>query len=233
MVAIKTYTKEEFLVALGETRSVWERRKEELLDHISDFMLIEIRRGPNNGLLFDVQEIYGEYIKLPRKNGTKVDRISDYKKFAYKEIEARPLNSPRLMAHKAVEDEVLQEKYHHCPDTAVRYLRPILRGEGSRVNVAGSVWAHESNGEYIPLTQEQEKYLRQLFKESFKDCSKTQGDYIADYENGSITKEECDQAISAVAFDCYYNAIGVFIDKYHFKPIKVKLYELNAYEDEN
>ena len=95
--------------------------------------------------------------------------------------------------------------------------------------IIGRVWAIKKNElEYEPLTEEQTKELKALFRQfvyESKEGQKEEEFILAEYDNGNISKEECKSRLGDLRFNSFDMAKKEFQKKYGGYPIKVNEYE--------
>lgn len=66
-----------------------------------------------------------------------------------------------------------------------------------------------------------------LYKNEAKDELLT---YYSDFMNGLLTKEELNEAVGSSGLSCFLAAREDYKAKYGFRPIKVPVYEISAFE---
>lgn len=229
-----TYTQKQLFEVLGISKYTWAKRREDWLDHFADFCDYDMYQKKNGPWYFNIKEVYQEeYYPLPRKSN-KAEKEADYEAFTLKHIEKNPYCSTAIIARNAIEDEEIQNKYHHKEGSAYRYIRPVVNNE-SKVHKGERVWGHLSKDglTFILLTPQQLDYLNATFDYYFKDVNnidEKQADIIAKEEGRDITKEEAKELIYEKAKCAYGQAMDRFREMWHFRPYKVSRLDLVAFD---
>lgn len=141
-----------------------------------------------------------------------------YKEKTDKIITAEPYNSGANVARNIQTNN----KYDVQDDTVARYVRTILKGFYISND---DRWSRPTADKlhYVPLTEEEIKYLNSLFK------SKSNNDlnykYCAEYEAGNITRQEFLELLGNNVLNDYQAIMDAFIAKYGYRPIKTKKFQ--------
>ena len=191
------------------TRSVWERRHDDLLDWINDFFsIVEIKE--NNRYYYEVPDVLPDSIpKLPRKTNS-AEKIADYEQYVIDNLpqEFEP-NSYVRIAREAIFDFGSEKYSHYGAETvARRYVKPAMDEYGE--HSAYKVWVNPND--YVMLTKEQEEYRHECFIQNHLTDKKLQ-------EIGSDSLEGIQPSQEDKEY--YQKAMERFIDKYGFRPILV------------
>ena len=135
--------KEEFFITLEIAENQWKRRKEDLLNWLTNFFDYEILKG--RPLKIHIKEVYGNYQPLPRKFNNKeltAKKIEDYNNFTIAALgtEFKP-NSKSKVAREAI-DSFGFEKYGHFSQESVakRYIKPAFEKYGESDHMRKWVW---------------------------------------------------------------------------------------------
>ena len=220
MIEEGKYTQRELFDKLNISQYIWTRRKEDWLEYFYDFCDYEYYQERYGIWVFDIKEVYiKEYIPLPRKNNTK-EKMDVYEEFTLRYIKEFPYNSTALIARNAVSNKGIQNKYHHQPASAYRYIRPVVNDE-SKVNKGEKVWGYLSEDKlyFYPLNPQQEQHLKEILKHYLNE--EYQADIMSQVENGDVTKEEAKELLYNQTSSRYIEAMNAFKEKWGVWPFKV------------
>lgn len=213
----KVVTTTELIKLLQISGSTFKRRYTEIVeDYLPYFWNFKVSYK-GRSVLYNVEEEYGELQPLPRKT----KNIKDfYVQKTDKIIESNPWNTGSNIARWVVATD---NKFNHKEGTAANYIRPILKEE---YNLSDERRWSEIDYEkytYEPITQEQEKYLKELFEKYLG--GEQIGNIIAERDAGYISKEQAYDKMEGN----YNDAMKAFKEKYGFRPIKIGKYEKKAF----
>ena len=129
---------------------------------------------------------------------------------------------------------------NHKDSTRYEYTRVRMRtmfgtkaGErGTNGLIREKIWCclDAENHCYIPLNEEQIDNFYKIFMEYKNEAKEDLLTYYSDYINGLLTKEELNEAVGSSGLSCFISAREEFKEKYGFRPIKVPIYEISAFE---
>ena len=212
------YRKTELLNLLQISDDTWRRRKEDILEYLKTFWnytIIPSGRSFN----IEIKEEYAPLEPLPRK--TKVKEIQEfYQKETENVIKTNPWNTGTNVARTILK---YSNPYEHKVDTGSRYVRPILKEDYHLSTERKWCYLDIDRNLYIPISEEQEDCLKQIFKLYLSD-DKT-AEIMAAQDAGYITKDE----VFNVLMGGYNDAMNKFIEIYGFRPIKIGEYMKNAF----
>lgn len=211
----KTYLLSELKDELKITKYYWENRKDELLEYFKLFFDYEIIKQGKYAAFF-ITKVYGEYQPLPRKTRS-VDIKEFYRQETEKVVKYQPWNTGANIARKILS---VDNKYQHAEGTAANYVRPILKEEYCLSEEKQWMEAHYDRYEYVPITKEQEEFLKIQFKKQFGNDNQTVIDIMAARDAGYMTEEEVVKALESK----YSIAMNEFLACFGFRPIKVGKY---------
>lgn len=203
---------------LGISEDTWRRRQEDVLEHLKTFWNYSII--PNGRTYnFEISEEYAPLEPLPRK--TRVKEIQDfYRKETENVIKVNPWNTGSNVARTILN---YANPYEHKFDTGSRYVRPILKEEYTLSTERKWCYLDYERNLYIPITDEQEEFLKSMFKLYLSD-DKT-AEIMAAQDAGYITKDE----VFNVLRGGYAEAIEKFTEKYGIRPMKIGEYTKSAF----
>lgn len=208
MIECKKYTLTEFKRALGITKWQWEERKEDLLSYLKIFFDYEIVLS-GRSYCIDIKKQYQEYEPMPRKTKTP-EMMAFYEQETDHIVQYKKRNTGANIAREIVDKN---NKYNHSVSTATHYIQPYLK---KNYEVGEREWCYVNyeNYSYDKITDEQLKYLNQLFTKHLS--SQIVANTIADQEAGYTTQEEAYEQLKTH----YSDAITEFKAKYGFRPYK-------------
>lgn len=223
MIKAGKYTKTAFMKELGISRHVWLNRYDELMAHLRDFLDFDIEEVDDKGhLLIHVNEVYDEDIPLLPRKSQREAKERDYKDFTLAFLPEHPYNTVMNLARNAID---VKNKYNHSDKSATNYIRPIIHGDSVVLGERKWMRLTEDKMGYAPVTEEQDAFLRAVFKKNF-DGDREIENAISARKAGDISKSEANKRICKAADDIYENSIGAFIERYGFRPIKVACMEV-------
>ena len=203
---------------LGISEDTWRRRQDDVLAHLKTFWNYSII--PNGRTYnFEISEEYAPLEPLPRK--TRIKEIQDfYRKETENVIKINPWNTGSNVARTILN---YTNPYEHKFDTGSRYVRPILKEEYSLSAERKWCYLDYERNLYIPITDEQEDFLKSMFKLYLSD-DKT-AEIMAAQDAGYITQDEA----FSVLRGGYAEAIEKFTERYGIRPMKIGEYTKNAF----
>lgn len=162
--------------------------------------------------------------ETPKEKNSKEKRMQYYKERTDKIIAAEPYNSGSNVARNIQ----VNNKYQVQEDTVARYVRKLLRQCYTTID---DRWSRpsEDNLHYIPLTQEELTYLKELFKT--KGNNELNYKYCAEYQAGNISKQEFLELLGDNVLNDYNTIMNLFKERFGYRPIKTKKYEPHNWED--
>lgn len=244
----------ELCKAIGIAQNTFKSNKSRILEeltHCFEYEIVYSKTGKPSKYVFTKKFYDYEYEAKNQKSKSEKDKF--YEKVIPEIINEQPLNTPANMARVINTEYVDIHKYTTSEgtiynDTLQRchkwygkseYDIPEFFNLGERKGeVVGRVWAvlEKEYNYYIPLTEAQQEELKNLFRiyvyES-KELKKSDDEILADYNNGTITKDECITKLGEAKFNAFYAAKRAFKDKYGGYPVRVNEYvnyEVKSYE---
>lgn len=195
-------------------------KKQTYLSHLSEYFKWHMEKSK---YVLDAE--IKPYETLKEKN-SKEKKMEYYKQRTDTIIAAEPYNSGSNVARNIQQNN----KYKVQTDTVSRYVRTILKGFYISFD---SRWSKPSEDRlhYIPLTNEELQYLHSLFQS--KSNNELNYTYCAEYEAGNITKEEFLELLGNAVLIDYNEIMLMFQDKYGYRPIKTKKFEMREPLPEN
>lgn len=208
MIECKIYkVKEEFLPLLNISEHQWKKRREDLLDWLSDFFDFEIIHA--KPICIKINEVYTQnYRPLPRKNVfTAKEKRTDYTNYLIVLLgssnnEFKPF-SKVFMARSAINDFAYC-KYDHESEEAIvkRYILPVLKIYAEK-DEERRIWCW--NTDCVPLNEEELKIWKDILRKTLyikEDNIFELYDKI--YNNESLEKEKNAymEAIKQMSYEC-------------------------------
>lgn len=228
-IELKTYDTNEFKRELKITKWVWENRREELFDYLDKFFEIEIKKG-GRSTYYIIKQQFGDYEPLPRQG--KSQEIKDYYLEATREeVERNHWNTGSNIARRIVKND-LKNRFSHAEGTITNYVRPIIKDKFiNEATVCQWMKLDKDNDEYLPLSEEQEEFLANLFakKITANELGEKTMDIVAQVISGYMSKEEAGDAVVEIAYKTYMQTMSEFKAQFGFMPVKVKLLEERAF----
>lgn len=216
MLEAKIYSKQELFKELHITKYTWEQRKDDFLEHLQDYCDYKYICEGGKTSQFEIYEVYGEYYPLPRKSNRE-QKEKDYEDFTLKHLREHPINTVANVARNAIQDEILQDKYHHKIGAAQNYIRPVMKSD--KLSKGEYYWCQLVYDEYIPINEMQLTTLKELFKK----CG-SHPEVRAKVESGEITREEAKEELyQKVEYD-YNMVMEEFTATFGFRPVRAAAY---------
>lgn len=194
------------------TPKSFSNNREKFLNHLSLYFEWSLTTKGNYILLKELQPF-----ETPREKNNKEKKMQYYKERTDKIIAEEPYNSGSNVARNIQ----VNNKYNMQEDTVARYVRKVLRTFYTSVD---DRWSRPSDDglHYIPLTQEELTFLRELFKT--KGNNELNYKYCAEYQAGNISRQEFLELLGDNVLNDYNMIMSLFKDKYGYRPIKTKKY---------
>ena len=233
-----TYTTQEMMKFFGVSKDTWKKKKDALLFHLSNYYEYEIEYDKKDYRKLNYFIIKKNYdYEPPQKKSVKRDKT--YEKEIIEVIENDPLQTAKNVSRIIKNhDEIV--KFNHKEGTVYEYTRVRMRhmfgvkaGEyGTHGTIEEKIWCRldEENNCYIELSTEEIDEFYKIFSSEIEGIKEFEVEYLSDYENGLITREELNEAIGYLKISCFISAKEIYYTKYNFRPIKVPLYKLSAFE---
>lgn len=187
-------------------------KRQEYLDYLSQYYVYELQGRK----IILKEEIKPFKTRMKERENKKEQNKAIYRNLTHKIIFHKPLNSGSNIARE-IDQSPMKPIEKHKQATIENYIRPILKEDFEVISKKWSRINYDTN-EYEPLTQEQSKYLYQLFRS--KDLSEEIMDITADYKAGNISKQEFTTKVGKVSEFSYDKAIEDFKKKFGFRPFK-------------
>lgn len=223
----------------GVTKDTWKKKKDELLFHLSNYFEYEVKYDSTDyrKLNYHIIRQFHEYEPPQRKS---VKRDLTYEKKIIETIESNNLQTAKSV-YRTIKTEPEISDYNHKDGTVYEYTRVNMRkmfgtkvGEfGTRGCILDKIWCRVNDdiaNPYIPMTDDEIKNFHSIFSK-YRDQDKEQiADLYSAYKGGNITKEELNSEIGQLGIFSFISAQNEFKTTYNFRPLKVPIYCLAAYE---
>lgn len=188
-------------------------RKEIYLQHLKEYYRFDMQ-----GKKIVLREQLKPFeTMMQKREGRKQMNEAVYKDITHKIIAYKPLNSGSNIARE-IDQSPMKPIASHKEGTIVNYVRPILKSDFQQESKKWCSVDYQTNT-YIPLTEEQVRFLMELFKD--KELSQDILDVTASYKSGNISKFEFREKVGAAAEKTYDKIMEMFKKKYGFRPYKV------------
>ena len=210
----KPYSQKQIAEDLFHVKSTsFSNKKQMYLDHLGQYYDYEIQ---GRKYILKKQLKPFETIMQRRENKKQMNEAV-YKDITHRIIAYKPLNSGSNIARE-IDQSPMKPIANHKEGTIVNYVRPILKNDFQQESKKWCSVDYQTNT-YIPLTEEQVKFLMELFKD--KELSQDILDVTASYKSGNINKIQFREKVGAAAEKTYDKIMEVFKGKYGFRPYKV------------
>lgn len=221
------------------TKDTWKKKKDNLLSHLQHYFEYEIKYNEKDQRKLDYHIIRKIKDYEPPPKGKKAIQNIIYSKHIISVIEVNnwqtAMNVSRIIKTRK---EIVDLK--HKNGTIYEYTRLNMRtmfgkaiGEGGTKGIiTEKIWCclDIKNNAYIPLNDEQVKFLYNSFAAFTKENTQDDLSVYADYDSGLITKEEMQEEVRFNRLSCFIDAKNTFKAKYGYNPIKIPVYEISAFE---
>ena len=206
--------KKEFWLLTGIKKNQWESRREELLEHIGNFYDYELLDG--RPIRIKINEIYGTYQPLPRKNLISMaQKQEDYKMFTIAALgtEFKP-NSKAKTTREAL-SAFGREKYGHdnVQGVSKRYVGPVFDEYGESNGIRRWVW-YET---YEPLDQQTLERWRQIMFEEHISESEAANAFYRQEQGEDISKEKSYFAAARARFKAEFGSCPILVSDWRLK----------------
>lgn len=222
----------------GVSEYTWKKKKDELLFHLSSFFEYEIEYDSKDyrKLNYHILKQLHEY-EPPQKKSVKNDIT--YEKKIIETIENNNLQTAKSVSRTIkTTPEIIG--CNHKEGTVYEYTRLNMRkmfgtkvGEsGTKGCILNKIWCRvdKETNLYIPMTEKEIENFHSIFSQQRKANQEHIATYYSDYKGGIITKEELNAAVGEIGIFAFINAQREFKATYNFRPLKVPIYCLSAYE---
>lgn len=191
-------------------RNIWNRRHDDILDHLRDFMNIEERQTDTGRFYYVVDEdsLPEEIPPLPRKNNAQDKRI-DYEEYTLRNMTREyQINTKVNIARGAIR-EFGREKYGHRSENAVaaRYVGPVMDEKCQRSS--DMFWVNSETYEIMDVEQ-----VGIFFKFLRKH-------HITEQQAANAFYKQAQGEDISVELNSYKSALEEFYETCHYIPIKV------------
>lgn len=184
-----------------------------------------------------IKQLY-EY-EPPQKKSVKRDKI--YEKQILDVIEYDSVQTAKNVS-RIIKDTDKIKSLNHTEGTVYEYTRVRMRimfgtkaGEfGTSGRIVEKIWCRldKDNNCYETLSPKEIEEFYELFSKEKESVIEEHLTLHCDYKNGLITREELAKELGESSISCFINAQNTFNAKHGFRPIKVPVYELSAFERE-
>lgn len=216
MIEYKVYKQKELRELLHISDNTWREKRDEIFEYLNEFFDYEVI-SKGRAIYIDIHSQYKEYEPIPKKS--EVAR-KYYKEKTKEELTDQPWNTGANIARNIIRKG--QNKFDHREGTICNYVRPILKN----AIVSGKQWmqSDKENYTYVPLTEEEQKYLNALFHG--KVDPNEDYDSLQEYKAGYITRKEVGEEVLNRVEIRYDMVMEKFKRKFGFIPIYVKHFEI-------
>ena len=234
----EVYSTKDMQYFFGVSKDTWKKKKDELLFHLSSFFEYEIEYDSKDyrKLNYHILKQLHEYEPPQRKS---IKRDLTYENKIIETIQSNNLQTAKSVS-RTIKTEPEIGEYNHKDGTVYEYTRLNMRKMfGTKVGESGTkgcilekIWCRvdkEANL-YIPMTENEIKNFHSIFSQYRKANQEKIATYYSDYKGGIITKEELNAAVGEVGISAFIDAQREFKATYNFRPLKVPIYCLAAYE---
>lgn len=205
---VTTLTRPQINTLAGLTAKHWERRHDEVMIYLNEFMNVT-ERCDKKRYYYDIEGEVPESIpKMPRKSNM-AQKIADYTEYTIAALgtEFKP-NSKVRIAQDAIDDFSYEKYGHYCKQTvARRFVGPVMDEKGEKSK--DMYWVDYNTYEII--TDEQLIRLKELFKQERITEKEMANAFIKSQQGEDISQESTS----------FQRAISLFKDEFGFTPIKV------------
>lgn len=206
------YSRTELSKRYNIDKNTWNRRHDELLEYLSEFMnIVEVLK--NGRYYYEIINAPSEIPPIPRKTNKK-NKDDDYRSYTIANLgtKFRP-NSKAKVAKDAI-DDFGYEKYGHTSVPAVvrRYVGPVMEEAGEHSDYM--VWVDYNTYEIIDDSCKDD--LMRFFAEERLTERDMANAFIKEQQGEDITEEKSG----------YKRAINKFKEVYGFIPIRVYEWKL-------
>ena len=212
---VTTLTRPQINALAGLTAKHWERRHDEVMIYLNEFMNVT-ERCDKKRYYYDIEGEVPESIpKMPRKSNMP-EKIADYTQFTLAALgtEFKP-NSKARIAQDAI-DDFGYNKYGHISkeNIARNFVGPVMDEKGEKSK--DMYWVNFSTYEII--TDEQLVRLKELFKQERISEKEMANAFIKSQQGEDISQESTS----------FQRAISLFKDEFGFTPIKVYQWKIKS-----
>lgn len=209
---ITTFSRKQLSEKYGITRSQWERRKQELLAHLKEYMDIEEYTDKNGYFFYDIVGKVPDSIPPMSRKSYTTEKTLDYEKFVLENLPTEPtLETKTNMSDMAIK-EIGRRKWNHNSVQAVarRYVGPAMEKYGQKSD--HTLWAEKSNisHSYRALDQEELDALHKCFET----VKLPPEEWAARYKE--VMEDEAEYKRQSTLFK---QALELFSRFYGFKPV--------------
>lgn len=235
----EVYSTKDMQDFFGVSKDTWKKKKDSLLFHLSNYFEYEIEYDSVDYRKYNyhiIKQLH-EYEPPQRKS---VKRDLTYEKKIIETIQINALQTAKSVSRTIkTEPEILE--FNHKDGTVYENTRVNMRkmfgtkvGEsGTKGCIVDKIWCKVNDSltnPYIPMTDEEIKNFHSIFSE-YRELNKEQiANLYSAYEGGNITKEELNSEIGELGISSFISAQKEFKATYNFRPLKVPIYCLAAYE---
>lgn len=225
----------------GVNKSTWDKSKNKLLKHFGSFYEYELEKDQHDRRKtnYRILKKLGEYSPEPRK-GQKRDIA--YENGIIDIISEDNVQTAANVARRLYLENYDVIKLNYTEKTNYENTRVNMRIMfGTKVNemgtkgrIAAKIWCRKEKdwNRYIPLTKEEIDDFFNIYKNEKENNRDYELEILNDYDIGLIDKEELYRLIGNQGINNFIAAKETFKAKYGFYPVKVPVYEFNAWDNE-
>lgn len=201
------------------TESQWRRRREDILEHLKDFMDVKEQKTDTGRYEYVVKgEVPKSIPPLPRKSQM-TEKKKEYEEYTIRALgtEFKP-NSKARIAREAISDFGHYKYGHENPESvSKRYIKEPFEKYGETNNKR--VWVDYLS--YEPLPEDTLIRWREILKEEkIDEQAAAAAFYKAQHGDGDISKEK----------GYYQKALGRFKDEFKYMPVLVSEWKVGKPE---
>ena len=206
-----TYTRKELSQKYNIPRSQWDKKHDDLLDHLQDFMNIKEIKSETGRYTYEIEGEMPEFIPNLCKR-TLEQRKKDYEDFTIKALgtEFKP-NSKSKIAREAI-SSFGREKYgHYSQESVVKiYVKEPFDKYGVTNN--HQVWVDYKT--YKPLSAEVLTDWRNILKEERIDEAAAAKAFYREQQGEDISQEKSFYKCALERFKAKYNTMPILVKEW-------------------
>ena len=229
MIPIGNYSLKDLKKILNISDYQWKKRKEDLIQHLMLYFDLDIVISDNSNYTFIIYQQYDEYEPLPRK-GHNEKRRAYYKDITHEILEKEPYNSGSNIARVTVRDKKQYEQ--DSWRTVANHAREIMKEDYDKTeeHIWGFIDESMPAG-YSLLTNEQVKYLNNLFADGAVDKTKSEAHIYSQKQQGIISEQQAEKQLSKNNSNYYSSIFKNFKQKFGRMPISIPKWILKGSQE--
>lgn len=237
----------ELIGRLGVSEGTWKKRRKDILFELANLYKYEViysGQARYYHFLEDGEFEYHHKRKVKDLSANGIERDKAFESAIIETLTDQPLNTAANVKRIIIEEWPEVTKLGYAESTTYEYTRVRMRkwfgkdedDNGSFENmedlkmrkgyIKRKVWCRLdiNNNVYIPLPKEEIDDFIYMLRINLMEDEDDEIKLLADFDAGTITKEEYDEESRALKYGSYVSAKESFKDKYGYFPIKVPEY---------